>query len=185
MNVGTKSLLFGAHQFLIHPLCVLFAWIRLYRELPNWKEFVCIVIHDWGYWGKSNMDGQEGSSHPEWAAGFAGKWLDDDTDPEGYPGWNKYRWLCLHHSRHLVKEFGGKPSRLCWADKYSIVFMPWWLYLPMAWLSGELFEYRCKNISTTPLSATHREWFRNVKEIMLKVALEQDGGAAPYMDKGA
>lgn len=29
MRVGTKSILFGAHQFLLHPLFVAWAWTRL------------------------------------------------------------------------------------------------------------------------------------------------------------
>lgn len=57
MKTGTKSLLFGVHQFIWHPLTVLLAWIKLYGW-PAWEELVCIIIHDWGYWGKSNMDGE-------------------------------------------------------------------------------------------------------------------------------
>ncbi|MCK5235828.1 MAG: hypothetical protein KAR06_02490, partial [Deltaproteobacteria bacterium] len=60
--VGTKSLLFGVHQFIWHPITVLIAWCKLYGW-PTWPELVCIIVHDWGYWGKPNMDGPEGEKH--------------------------------------------------------------------------------------------------------------------------
>lgn len=71
MTTGTKSLLFGVHQFLWHPLTVLLAWVYLYRSFPNPKELLCIFVHDWGYWGCPNMDGPEGERHPERAATHA------------------------------------------------------------------------------------------------------------------
>ena len=43
--------------------------------------------------------------------------------------------LCLYHSRHFAKTADAEPSRLCWADKLSILYEPWWLYLPRAWAS--------------------------------------------------
>jgi hypothetical protein len=72
MRVGTKSLLFGVHQVFIHPIFVTMAWIKLYG-LPTWKEFICIVVHDWGYWSRKDIDGDEGKSHPELGAKLAGK----------------------------------------------------------------------------------------------------------------
>lgn len=93
MNVGTRSLLIGAHQFLWHPITVFFAWCELYG-LPNWKECVCIFIHDIGYWEKWNMDGgptklpngeydyTEGYYHPLLAARLASNWLDNNGEIE-------------------------------------------------------------------------------------------------------
>ena len=89
MKTGTKSLLFGVHQFVWHPITVWMAWVWLFRRLPNWKETICIIIHDWGYWGKENMDDEEGEKHPEWAFHFASKHLG-----------KSYGLLCLYHSRH-------------------------------------------------------------------------------------
>ena len=63
MKIGTKSLLFGIHQIFWHPYVVLRAWVYLYGR-PSFKEMVCIFIHDWGYFGKPNLDGAEGSLHP-------------------------------------------------------------------------------------------------------------------------
>jgi|GEM_PF-5904394 len=55
-----------------------------------------------------------------------------------------------------------QPSKLCWADKLSIIYDPWWVYLPRAWLSGELKEYRYKAAAcgAVPINASNREWYR-------------------------
>lgn len=54
LPVGTKSVLFGAHCFLIHPLFVAAAWTKLYgfpRDIRLWAAF---FVHDLGYWGKQD-----------------------------------------------------------------------------------------------------------------------------------
>ena len=60
MNVGTRSLLFGVHQFAIHPWFVAAAWWRLYGFPFDPRLWVAFFVHDLGYWGKPNMDGAEG-----------------------------------------------------------------------------------------------------------------------------
>lgn len=172
MRTGTKSLLFGVHQFIWHPITVYVAWIWLYRSLPNWKECICIIIHDWGYWGKGNMDDEEGEKHPEWAANWATWHLG-----------NQYGYLCCYHSRHLAKKEGQEPSRLCWPDKFSILFEPWWLYLPRAWMSGELKEYRGKAVDYIPLTSGNKEWFKWVKGRLIKLGKEKRGDAVPYVNQ--
>lgn len=132
MKTGTKSLLFGVHQFLWHPVTVYRAWCKLYGIRPTWRETVCIVIHDWGYWGCRNMDGHEGEAHPYWAANVAGRLFGP-----------RYYDLCLYHSRYLSKKLGREPSKLCWADKASMIYDPSWFYIPRARLSGEMADYRC------------------------------------------
>lgn len=159
LPVGRRSLLWGVHQFLWHPITVARAWIALYGRWPTWREAVCIVIHDWGYWFTSNMDGEEGERHPEFGARIAGRLFG-----------RKYHDLVLYHSRHYVKRENErrtrwaelknaclaaigktsirmepamvKPSPLCWADKLSICYDPPWFYLLRARLSGEIKEYR-------------------------------------------
>lgn len=64
MKIG-GSILFGAHLFLIHPILVWITWIKLYREIPEQRETICIFIYDWGYWGKLGIDGNEGKNYPE------------------------------------------------------------------------------------------------------------------------
>ena len=68
MNVGTKSLLFGVHQFALHPILVAMAWWKLYGFPWDPRLWVAFVVHDWGYWGKPNMDGPARDTHPELGA---------------------------------------------------------------------------------------------------------------------
>jgi hypothetical protein len=163
MNIGKKSLLFGVHQFAIHPLVVLLAWIKLYG-MPNFKELACIIIHDWGYWFTANMDGEEGEKHPEFAARLAGKWFGEE-----------YANLCLYHSRTYSSKAGVEPSRLCWADKLSISYEPWWLYLPRAYATGELKEYREKAAVNGGFSKcrTNKEWFYWIQKKFIKLGLQK------------
>lgn len=130
MAVGTKSILFGAHQFLIHPWFVALAWWKLYGCPCDPRLWIAFFVHDLGYWGKPNMDGTEGERHVEYGAKlmarlFGSYWGD----------------FCLYHSRFYAKRDGKPFSRLCVADKLAVVLEPWWLYLPRVWLSGELWEY--------------------------------------------
>lgn len=131
MKIGTRSVLFGVHQFLWHPWTVGRAWRRLYGVWPTWREWVCIFVHDLGYWGKPNIDGPEGRTHPEFGADLAGRLLGP-----------KYGNLTLYHSREYSKFYGGRPSLLCWADKYSVWCEPAWFYMLRARLSGEIKEFK-------------------------------------------
>lgn len=175
MNVGTKSLLFGAHQFVWHPITVFLAWCELYG-IPTWKEMICIFIHDWGYWGCDDMEGSCGSRHPERGAKLAAKYLDhfhpmlyDVNDRE-------YRFLCLYHSRTYAAKGNSHPSKLCWADKLCVKFDPWWLYLPRVILTGEIHEYRkeAHDAGLIPIDKSNREWFNWAQERMIRKAHEQD-----------
>jgi hypothetical protein len=145
MKMGTKTLLFGCHQFIIHPFFTGLAWVKLYRKLPNWKEAVCILIHDWGYWDKPNVDGPEGERHPEWAAHWAFRYLDrvitDDSDHPVYIE-QYHANLCLYHSSTLAKRDGVGVSKLCLPDKYGITMVPIWLMVLLGKLTGETKEYK-------------------------------------------
>src|SRR5215207_1199502 len=135
MTVGTKSVLFGAHCFLIHWIFVAIGWTKLYGFPIDPRLWVAFFVHDIGYIGKPNMDGAEGELHPYWGACFMGvlfgkKWFD----------------FCLLHSRFLAKKLGEDYSKLCVADKMAFQVQPRWMYLPMATWSGEVNEYmdKCK-----------------------------------------
>ena len=54
------------------------------------------------------------------------------------PEWEDF---VVCHSRHWAESVGKRYSKLCLADKLAFVLTPAWLYIPMAWLSGELREY--------------------------------------------
>ena len=144
MTIGTRSLLFGAHCFFIHPVFVALAWFKLYGFPWDPRLWVAFVIHDWGYWGCRDMDGERGELHPWWAGRIAKRWF--PGWPPGLVPYNCGRadaWLnfLVNHSRFLAKQRGCAPSLLCWADKLAFALQPWWLYLPLARLTGELDHY--------------------------------------------
>lgn len=86
MKIGTKSVLFGAHCFFLHPWFVAWGWWKLYG-FP-WQPWLWIAffVHDLGYIGKPNMDGPEGEEHPRFGASILYRvqawWL----------FWTRYLW---------------------------------------------------------------------------------------------
>lgn len=173
--VGTRSVLYGAHCFLIHPWFVAAAWWKLYGFPTDWKLWWCFVVHDLGYWGSPNMDGPEGELHPVWAARVTMKLLGF----LGYPIHTMQWWaqFILYHSRFLAKQHGEHYSKLCVADKLAIVLEPWWLYLPRVRLTGEILEYKKlaekkpsqnggKYVGMNVFSEDDRRWFENVKRYL-------------------
>ena len=106
--------------------------------------------------------------------------------------WDKYEWnprprwgrsskwhdFALYHSRSLAKLDGVEPSPLCAADKLVPCLMPWWIYVPMAKLTGEIAEYmtEAKKVRTgthvddrTELLMRYgnaREWFEGLQRYM-------------------
>ena len=172
MKIGTKSVLFGAHAFYLHPWFVAWAWWKLYG-FP-WKPWLWVMffVHDLGYWGKPNMDGPEGEEHPWLGARFLYRlqalwillkqpvffrkryalctdirwWQLRRRWAHAYLGikWEEETWgnVSLYHSRFLCKQYGARPSMLCIADKLAICLTPYWLYLPMARATREIHEYR-------------------------------------------
>lgn len=157
MRMGTKSLLFGAHQFILHPIFVAYAWWRLYGFPKDPRLWVAFIVHDWGYWGKKAMDDAEGETHPILGARIMARLFG--------PDWGEFTLL---HSRWFAKRLGKQYSKLCIADKMAIVVQPSWTYLPLVWLTGELKEYMHMN-----REARYREmgydhssslaWHRSVK----------------------
>lgn len=175
MRIGTKSLLFGAHQFAIHPWFVAWAWCRLYGFPRDPRLWLAFVIHDWGYWGKPNMDGPEGETHPRWAARFMMRF-----------GWGWYSFM-LYHSRFYAKKYNQPVSRLCYADKLAIVLTPAWLYLPLVRLSGEIDEYMAlakmrtamgepKYASMNLTTGDEEQWYADVQEYLRRWVEEHRDG---------
>lgn len=164
-NIGTLSVLLGAHQFLIHPWFVALGWWKLHgfsrveighRMAPrkgNWKEPVPVYAPETVYaslWRPAL-----------WVAffvhdiGYLGKPNMDGPEGELHPlvgakimqdlfgdPWGTF---VLYHSRFLAKQAGHYPSALCMADKLAIVYEPWWFYLPRVNLTGEVREYMAKS----------------------------------------
>ena len=147
MKTGTKSVLFGVHQFILHPLFVLRAWHILYGKRPRLYELCAIITHDLGYLGKPNMDGKEGETHPEvaaawWRKNFGEKsrfwWTGDTSFGE------RVAIEILGHSRFHAKANNLPLSKLFAPDKLSTALYPKWLYLLLGNLSGEIHEYRIR-----------------------------------------
>jgi hypothetical protein len=151
MKIGTKSILFGAHCFFIHPIFVFIAWWKLYGFPFDLRLWTAFFVHDLGYWEKPNMDGKEGKTHPEFGAELMHKWFDKKTNNvyDRFHNFNhvmysrKWYYFTLYHSRFLAKkENNGEYSKLCVADKLSITLEPKWFYLTRVILSGEIKEYK-------------------------------------------
>lgn len=207
MTVGTKSVLFGAHQFLIHPWFVAWGWWTLYGFPFDPRLWVSFFVHDLGYIGKLNMDGPEGERHPVLGASlmaiFDGVWPIRPKFLIGGEGiaacwmtnrgavhmgtWAKFSLL---HSRYFAKTLGLQPSRLCMADKLAIALTPGWLYLPLVRASGEIHEYMAHakhrivgNINITDdekqrvISASQTEWYQGVQSYCRRWAFAHRDGA--------
>lgn len=142
MKIGTKSLLFGAHQFLLHPLFLTIAWWKLYGFSIDIRLYVAFLIHDIGYWGKGDMDGIEGESHPKVGARIMGRLFG--------PKWEEFTLL---HSRFYARTKGKPVSKLCIADKYVVCITPAWIYVPLVRATGEIKLYRTLSHDRDP------EWY--------------------------
>lgn len=165
MRIGTKSVLYGAHCFFLHPFFVAYSWWKLYDFPSDPRLWVAFIVHDLGYIGKPNMDGDEGELHPYLGAKIMGflfgkKWFD----------------FTLYHSRFLAKKNGAQYSRLCVADKLAIATTPAWLYLPMVKATGEIKEYmkdaeRNSN-GTLKVTASPEKWWAGVQDYVKKWVAE-------------
>ena len=130
MSRGTRSLLFGCHQFIIHPLFVLWAWVVVGGHV-TWRYIIAIIVHDWGYWGCKTMDGEDGEAHPLFGSHVTIILTRDLGVAEDV----------LLHSRFWAARCNMEPSLLCWADKLGTALYPHWLWATLAYMSGEGWEY--------------------------------------------
>lgn len=189
MKIGTKSVLFGAHQFLIHPWFVALAWWKLYGFPLDPRLWVAFFVHDLGYIGKPNMDGPEGERHVELGASII-HWLFDKRYGKRCRR-QSLHWhnFCLYHSRFYAKRDGAHHSRLCVADKFAIVLTPVWLYLPMVRATGEIYEYmklsEARTAAGEPKYAAMKlatsgqaKWYADVQEYLRRWVEEHRDGRA-------
>jgi len=180
MRVGTKSVLFGVHQFLLHPIFVTRAWFILYGTMPRLHEWAAIITHDLGYFGKPNMDGPEGETHPEVMAAWWRKHFGESS---------RWWWTgrlsfgervaveILGHSRFHAAANGLPLSKLFRPDKLSTALYPRWLYLILGNLSGEIHEYmaRCEDRYKDMFKGkemTQRQWLIEVQAHMALMGIE-------------
>lgn len=171
MRAGTKSVLFGAHQFLLHPFFVGAAWWIIYRKLPRLHELAAILTHDLGYWGAPNMDGPEGEAHPERIAA----WWRDRFGSFGM----QVAVEILGHSRFHAKKHNLPLSLLFQPDKLSMALYPRWLYLLLSNMSGEIHEYMglcCvgKYTDIVKSAKTQTQWLIETQAHMALMGLHGD-----------
>lgn len=171
MKIGTKSVLFGAHQFAIHPWFVALAWWKLFGFPWDLRLWVAFFVHDLGYIGKPNMDGPEGEGHPFFGAKIMGALFGQ-------------RWhdFTLLHSRFLAKTIGLPVSRLCLADKLATALTPAWLYLPLVRATGEIHEYMHVahhmeggkyGLEGITIDRSQREWYQSIQVYLATWVAEQ------------
>ncbi len=170
MTLGTKSVLYGAHCVLLHPLLVAWGWTRLFGFPWDPRLWFAFALHDIGYLGRKDMDGADGEQHVVLGARimgalFGAAWADE----------------CLRHSRYWSRRIGRPISRLCLADKLAFALAPAWLYLPMARWTGELDEYMARSRERQAgdngftgeelrliRSASGKEWLRGLQSYTLR-----------------
>jgi len=165
LKLGTKSLLFGAHQFLIHPVMVACGWYKLYGFPKDYRLWLAFILHDIGYIGCETMDGDDGKKHTRLGADIMGDLFGKD--------WHE---LCLYHSRFCAEMCNSKPSKLCFADKLAIAIEPSWLYLPRVMLSGEIKEYllnqknefHLKNPNSNISIKDMIQWHQQLKQFIIR-----------------
>jgi hypothetical protein len=157
LNMGTRSILYGAHAFWFHPFVVAAAWWKTYGFPFDPRLWVAFFVHDLGYIGCPNMDGPEGERHPELGASImhmlfgrrgykAGERAGCGPFAHAYysaaiPADTHWHDFSLYHSRTYAKLHGAEVSKLCYADKLAFTVQPKWLYLTLVRLTGEYAEY--------------------------------------------
>lgn len=188
MKLGSRSLLFGVHQVIIHPLLVYIAWVVLYRSLPSFKETVGILVHDWGYWGVEDLKGETGDRHPERGAHLMRKWFG--------PEWGTF---ILGHSTFYVARsvqangmadwmlnglaeanlaingipLPTAPSKLMAPDKYWHCMVPLWFYKLLSVPTGEFRYYRSLQHARQvgPLHEPDLVWWLKLQKVCLEKVL--------------
>ncbi len=154
MTQGTKSFLFGCHQFLLHPYFILKAWKFWYGKYPNWREIVCIFIHDIGIIGLDYLE--KGRKDGHWNKGaLLVKRLFG----------RKYFNFCAGHTdewhflgSELLKDKTASRSKLFIPDKISYLFCPLWWLKWCTYLEGFLKR----------AGVSHLQWREMVKQNMIE-----------------
>lgn len=186
MKSGTKTILFGTHQFFIHPIFVFMAWLILYKRLPNRYEFLAILTHDLGYWGLPNIDGEEGEEHPAIVYDF---WMNFLRPKNGLTA----TWRAIiseeviGHSRFYSNKTDFPLSKLFYADKLSVTLYPSWFYLLLANLSGEIKEYMKLSDNGKYDWKDHQgsqiRWWLETKSVLTLMALGKLGDSQTKIEK--
>ena len=138
MNIGTKTLLFGCHQFILHPIYTWLGWRKVYGPHYSSLIWIAFIMHDWGLWGMKEFDGPE-DNHTVRSAQI----VDNTCYKLRLPFRSFWDLHCqvLNHSRFYASYMDRTPSQLCAADKVGTALMPSWLWAILAYLTGEGWVY--------------------------------------------
>lgn len=191
MKVGTKSILYGAHAFWLHPFLVAWAWFKLHGfRRVEWvwtedrgTEWVGLVASRGCYYRKLHCSLWDPRL---WAAfflhdlGYWGKPNMDGPEGERHPelgarimrrlfgeGWAAF---CLYHSRYYAEMDRASISPLCVADKLVIALTPAWLALPLMRATGEIEEYMSDSLHEGKYAengydlSSPEAWWESVRE---------------------
>lgn len=130
-SVGTRTLIMGYHQVLIHPVLVMVAWTKLYGFTFDVRIWIAALVHDLGYAGKKDTDGESGNAHPR----LGGRIMDILFGKD----WGDF---ARGHSAGYCADNGLEMSRLYVADKLAGALLPVKWHVVLLTLSGEIGE--CK-----------------------------------------
>lgn len=169
LSIGTRSTLYGYHAFYLHWFFVARGWIRLYGWTWDPRHWIAFLVHDLGYFGKPNMDGVEGTTHPRLGAWIMSMFDTPDRQVavrtknwgrvirfnHGTSDWHDF---ALFHSRHYAALLNRPVSLLCAADKLAITFYPKWLLKFLVESSGEIVEYKELAEAHDGVERTTEEW---------------------------
>ena len=128
MKEGTKSLLFGCHNPIMHGTWVLLTWRIQYKSWPKWWQIICIYLHDIGIWGRQYLS-DDNAKKGHWELGA---WLSSHI--VWHIAGKRRRSYLFHRSYkfcagHCPSESQYQKSKLFMADKRSWVVAPmWWLW---------------------------------------------------------
>jgi hypothetical protein len=159
---GTKTVLFGFHQPLVHSWFVAAAWWKLFGFPRDPRLWIAFFVHDLGYWGKPNLDGLEGEDHVIFGAKLMRVFGHD------------WYLLTLLHSRFWARRAGMSVSKLCLADKLAITLTPYWLWKLLVLASGEWREYASSAKYGEPFDrSTMRKKYMSMVTILRRYIEEQ------------
>lgn len=132
LTMGRKTVLYGVHQFILHPVYLALAWKRLYGPIRDPRLLVAFAVHDLGYFttNVTELDSEEGERHVEFGADLMARLFG--------PEWGDFT---RYHSRYYSSKAGVPFSRLCVADKLAPTLEPEWLYRLRVHATGEVWEY--------------------------------------------
>ncbi len=168
MKVGTKSILYGVHAFWLHPFIVAIAWTKLYSFPLDPRIWLSFLVHDIGYIGCTSIDGPDGKLHPI---------LGSKMMSIFGPNWSDF---VKYHSRGQARRDNKPVSKLCLADKLAWTIEPWWLYIPRATLSGEIYEYMNSAVGHFTFS-NKREWYAQLQQYAINIVKDiQSGGQGKW-----